>query len=62
MCSGSSGCEFTQAGKRASEEGTKAAREIAKGSIKNWKKQHDRGIVCPDEFKMKEKQGKHVLM
>jgi len=56
LCSGSSGCEFTQAGKCASGEGTKEARQVAKGSLKDWKKQHGKGVVCPEESKMKEKQ------
>jgi len=43
LCTGSSGSKFTQAGKRASGEGTKKAREGAKGSLKNGEEQYDKG-------------------
>jgi hypothetical protein len=43
LCTGSGGSESAQAGERASGEGAKEGKEVAKGSLKNREKQHGRG-------------------
>jgi len=53
LCTGSGGCEFTQAGQRASGEGAKEAREATKGSLKKREKivwQGDRRVQSSQKW------------